>query len=166
MEAMPVAKRLEDIRSYIQGRIDRDKERFIRYLERNTMRLGDCVIWTGDPNTDYCSISVRVGPERQVVYVHRLFWVLANGRNIQHGWDVDHKCVNTRCVSHLQECSHPDNMRLMHARAKARRTETPTRQVLSASSAGLRVPSTVVSNQRLGSGGVVTIGKFSVCQDA
>lgn len=158
-----MAKRLEDIKGYIQGRIDRDKERFIRYLESHIIRIDDCAIWTGSPNADYCTISVREGSELRRVYIHRLFWVLANGRNIRPGWEIDHTCVNIRCVHHLQECSHPNNMRLMHARAKARRTETAARKVLSASRSRIRVPSNVVPDQCLGSSGPVTAVKHSVC---
>lgn len=76
-------------------------------LEFYSKRSGDCLIWTGSRTAGgYGHIYV----DGKMVYVHRLAWVLENGRP-PAGSVIDHKCFNKPCFNtdHLEAVSVSQN---------------------------------------------------------
>lgn len=124
---------LIDIQGWLEYRVRKDKEKLKELLARNVMKgPGECIIWTGALQSNrYALISVydpreHKGPRtrkanRIKVYAHRLFWVLAFGRNIPDGMQPEHSCRVRNCVNpaHIAELvSQSENTKRMHARRK------------------------------------------------
>lgn len=124
--------RLQDIEGWLRQRCLVDKERLIRWLSANVQQVDGCMVWTGDvnPTSKYGDINLWVrGVGNRKVYAHRLFWVLANKRNIPPGMEVEHNCPrgDRTCVLHLSRelIDHGENgTRANVSRAEKRRRTT------------------------------------------
>lgn len=69
-----------------------------------------CWLWRGATTSDgYGLVSDGTG----VVGVHRLAYESGTGRTIPDGWQIDHLCMNTRCVNpdHLEAVPQSENRR-------------------------------------------------------
>jgi hypothetical protein len=102
-----------------------DRAQLAARLTRNIHRTGEgaeaCIEWQGAiNNSGYGKLNFRVDGAHTQVYAHRLFWVLATGKNIPRNRVLDHVCQNRRCVNpaHLQLVAPETNARLVHARAR------------------------------------------------
>ena len=88
-------------------------------LERQMVRVGDCLEWQGGMSGNgYGQIFV----DGRTVGAHRLAWVLANGCAIPDGMSVLHSCDNKICCepAHLHLGTQLDNMREMRERGRSR----------------------------------------------
>jgi len=108
------------IRSIIEAQ---PKQRLQARLEKNTARMAcGCIEYKGATNNSgYRKLNFRHNGEHVQVYAHRLFFVLATGKEIPSHLVVDHKCQNRSCVNpaHLQLVKPETNSRLVHSRARA-----------------------------------------------
>jgi hypothetical protein len=100
-----------------------DKARLTARLERNILRgtETDCIEYVGARNwSGYSKINFRLNGVHTQVYAHRLFWTLANKREIPSNMVVDHTCQNRCCVNpaHLQLVKPETNAALVHIRAR------------------------------------------------
>ena len=98
-----------------------NKEKLIARLSRNLVRSGQCWIWTGAKDHDgYPKMNFRHDGKHVQVYVHRVFFVLREGRDPSEGMELDHKCQNPACVWCTQEITVTKNRQLVHERKKQR----------------------------------------------
>ena len=97
-------------------------ERLTSRLERKIIRDdGGCIFFRGAiNNSGYAKLNFRHDGRHVQLYAHRLFWVLANGREIPSNRVLDHTCQNRNCVNpaHLQLVAPETNARLVHTRAR------------------------------------------------
>lgn len=97
------------------------KERLIQRLSRHLVKRGQCWIWTANESTSgYPRMNFRYRGVHRSVFVHHIFFVLREGRDITEGMELDHKCVVAMCVWCTQEVTHKRNMQLQHVRKKER----------------------------------------------
>ena len=110
-----MSRRLRDIHGWLLDQKRRNREGLEARLTRMVHPLGgpnDCIVWVGALNNAcYGQMSMRWRGEHWLVHVHRLFWVLANGRNIPRGYVPDHSCGTRPCVNprHLELVSEQVN---------------------------------------------------------
>ncbi|MFB7860135.1 MULTISPECIES: HNH endonuclease signature motif containing protein [Actinomycetes] len=81
----------------------------VQKLRNNSIRDGDCIIWTGCLNqTGYGTTKVNGKTQR----VHRVAYELAKGA-IPAGMELDHLCSVRNCINpeHLEPVSHTENLR-------------------------------------------------------
>lgn len=103
-----------------------DKERLAARLERNILRInggenGGCIEWAGAKNNDgYGKMNFYHDGQHVQVYAHRVFWVLANRKEIPSHLVLDHICCNRACVNpaHLRLVAQKTNVRAIHQRNK------------------------------------------------
>jgi hypothetical protein len=78
-----------------------------------------CFDWTGNlNNAGYARYSVRCCGKVKKVYAHRTSYELAKGEPIPAGMEIDHTCVNTKCIrpDHLEVVTSEENIRRRDAR--------------------------------------------------
>lgn len=91
--------------------------RLSRLCKRIAPKAGQakgCLLWGAQLNNyGYGRLHLWFEGKRRKVTAHRLTWVLANGRDIPEGMELDHVCENTACVepTHLEPVTHKENMR-------------------------------------------------------
>lgn len=81
-----------------------------RILSR-TRRVGDCVVFTGDPKREYGRVSVaNITGGHNAVAAHAVMYLLRVG-DIPKGMDVGHLCNVKRCVNvaHLKLMTRSEN---------------------------------------------------------
>ena len=79
----------------------------------------DCWLWQLCKNEyGYGRVRVGVGPERRLVYAHRLAYAIWNGDGLVD-YTVDHTCRNPACCNpaHLQRVTDVENRELVRVRA-------------------------------------------------
>jgi hypothetical protein len=99
---------VEQLRQHLPLMPDRFAERFAR----NVVVFGDCWIWIGNISASgYAIVSTLFMRKRRSFYMHRLS-VVASGRDIPEGYQVDHLCSVKRCVnpSHLEPVTLAENV--------------------------------------------------------
>lgn len=100
-----------------------DKQRLTLRLSRLIKRESSgCIIFEGTRNRDgYAKLNFRHEGAHVQLYAHRVFWTLANGREIPSNRVLDHVCRNRACVNpaHLQLVSVKTNaLRAVAARVR------------------------------------------------
>lgn len=111
-----MSKKLRDVHGWLCSLTATQKEQLIARLSRNILVHGepdDCITWTRAlNNSGYGVITTRWNGEHYQIYVHILFWVLANRRNVPEGMEVAHTCDVANCVNnrHLNAETHQENV--------------------------------------------------------
>jgi hypothetical protein len=80
-----------------------------------------CRVWNGNVNNSgYARFSVRVMGKVRKVYAHRAAYELLHG-SVPAGMELDHVCVNARCINpaHLEPVTGTENLRRAAARRAA-----------------------------------------------
>lgn len=99
--------------------VRKGKTRFAARIQRNSVRDGDCLLWTGPVNNHgYPRMNVRALGKHMTLYVHRVMYVLSSGSDIPSGLEIDHSCYRRNCIEpkHLEPVTHAENMQRMMAR--------------------------------------------------
>lgn len=117
-----MAKHVKDIYGWLKWRLAKDPEWAVRRLSpKLEKKENGCMCWAGKGGNGagYKTISVRdqEGNHRSI-YVHRLFWVLKNKRNIRYDRQIDHMCEDKTCVSCLQEVAPITNNSYRHGKRR------------------------------------------------
>lgn len=84
-------------------------ERLFNRVDRSA--AGGCWEWTGALRNGYGVISAGAAGAG-TLYTHRVAYELRMGALPPKGWDLDHRCRNTRCCNpdHLQAVPHRVNV--------------------------------------------------------
>lgn len=89
------------------------------FLARVVIARDDvCWEWQGNLNADgYGYVNYSGFPN----LVHRLMWMIHNGREIEHGHSIRHTCDNPKCVNpaHLIQSTHAQSMEDMAKKGRA-----------------------------------------------
>lgn len=115
-----MSKKLRDIHGWLCSLTAPQKEQLIARLSSNVLVHGDrddCITWQRSLNNcGYGQMTLRWGGVHYAVYVHALFWVLSNRRNVPEGLEIAHSCDVRSCVNnlHLVAETHAENMEKVH----------------------------------------------------
>lgn len=88
---------------------------------------GDCQLWTMATNpSGYGVFRIGVAGTNYTCTAHRVAWMLANGRPVPLGMEVDHTCRRRGCCEprHLEAVSKRENIARSHGRSLATQAET------------------------------------------
>lgn len=100
--------------------VKQDQTKLAARLERNLAKQDNgCIEYQGARNNSgYAKMNFHHDGEHVQVYAHRVFWVLANKREIPSHLVLDHKCNNRACCNpaHLQLVTQQTNVRAIYAR--------------------------------------------------
>lgn len=110
-------KRTKRIHKLLIG-LDQDKLTS-RLSRRLAHQDNGCIEWAGARNNNgYAKMNFWQDGETVQLYAHRVFWVLANHREIPSHLVLDHTCCNRACVNpgHLQLVAQKTNVRRMYDR--------------------------------------------------
>jgi len=85
----------------------------------NVNESSGCFEWQGNLNNrGYARYTVRCGDKICKEYAHRKSYEMATGARIPEGLEIDHLCVNTKCIrpDHLEAVTREENLRRRDAR--------------------------------------------------
>ena len=106
-----------------------DKDRLTTRLERHLARQDNgCIEWAGARNNDgYAKLNFHHDGAHVQLYAHRVFWVLANKREIPSNMVLDHTCQNRACCNpaHLELVTQQTNVRRIHERREEPTVDVP-----------------------------------------
>lgn len=94
---------LEDLKGEVLLNVMSRIEKSISHVSES-----GCIIWGKKPNVQgYAQMTIKTDREKTVGKVHRITWMLANGRNTKPKTHLDHKCRVKMCINpqHIQETS-------------------------------------------------------------
>lgn len=68
-----------------------------------------CITWPGTVDHGYGVVDAR----GKLRWAHRAAWIIANGRDIPGGMQIDHRCHNRACINpaHLELVTQSENIR-------------------------------------------------------